>query len=165
MWETDETRPYNFNDADKNPQNDQEGVSQRHAGGNPLTPFAMWAAVQSWDGSAPAADFVKWKLFTTLRIQGGPRRPNELLCGPGLPLRAAMRFLNQCILGAVVMLPVFVGCSKKATESPAPAAVSESTMPTQGTQPVQGGECAASAAGQCELGTGAVSEGYCSSEL
>lgn len=83
MWESDETRPYNFNDAGQNPANEAEGVSQRHAGGNATDPtrdVGGGAIVGRFGGST---DFVKWRIFTRLRLTGGPGRPNELLCGPG----------------------------------------------------------------------------------
>lgn len=83
MWESDETDPFNFNDASQNPMNVREGVSQRHAGGNATDPTRDvngGAIVGRFGGST---DFVKWKLFTTLRNTGAMGRPNELLCGPG----------------------------------------------------------------------------------
>jgi len=61
----------------------KRAFSQRHAAENPLTPFADVGGGAIVGRFGASADFVKWKLFTTLRIQGGPRRPNELLCGPG----------------------------------------------------------------------------------
>ncbi len=83
LWESDETVPFNFNDAGQNPSNAAEGVSQRHGGGIPIDPTrdAGGGAVVGKFGAS--TDFVKWKLFTTLRNQGGVSRPNELLCGPG----------------------------------------------------------------------------------
>lgn len=83
MWESDETVAFNFNDAGQNPANASEGVSQRHAGGNAIDPTrdAGGGAIVGRFGAS--TDFVKWKVFTTLRNSGGPRRPNELLCGPG----------------------------------------------------------------------------------
>jgi prepilin-type N-terminal cleavage/methylation domain-containing protein len=83
MWESDELDPFNFNDAGQNPANAREGVSQRHAGGNATDPTidAGGGAIVGRFGAN--VGFVKWKLFTTLRNSGGPRRPNELLCGPG----------------------------------------------------------------------------------
>src|SRR6185369_6410715 len=83
LWESDETNPFNFNDAGQNPANAAEGVSQRHAGGNPIDPtrdVGGGAIVGRYGGST---DFVKWRLFTSLRNTGGVGRPNELLCGPG----------------------------------------------------------------------------------
>src|SRR5436190_5685823 len=38
LWEADETVPFNFNDAGQNETDQNEGVSQRHAGGNPKNP-------------------------------------------------------------------------------------------------------------------------------
>jgi prepilin-type N-terminal cleavage/methylation domain-containing protein len=83
MWESDETIPFNFNDAGQNHANAAEGVSQRHAGGTPRTAtqdVGGGAIVGRYGGSA---DFVKWKLFTDLRRAGGMGRPNELWAGPG----------------------------------------------------------------------------------
>jgi len=81
-WESDEMLPFNFNDAGVNPVNPNEGVSKRHAGGNPtdLTDLGGGAIVGRFGASV---DFVKWSLFTTLRDTGAVGRPNELLCGPG----------------------------------------------------------------------------------
>jgi len=83
LWESDETNPFNFNDAGQNPANASEGVSQRHGGGSPIDPLrdAGGGAVVGRFGSS--VDFVKWRLFTSLRNTGGVGRPNELLCGPG----------------------------------------------------------------------------------
>jgi prepilin-type N-terminal cleavage/methylation domain-containing protein len=79
MWESDETVPFNFNDAGQNPVNTSEGVSQRHAGGTPKTAtqdVGGGAIVGTFGGTAK---FVKWKAFTLKRQE---IRPNELLCGP-----------------------------------------------------------------------------------
>ena len=83
MWESDETVAFNFNDAGQNPANANEGVSQRHAGGNPTDPTrdAGGGAIVGRFGGSTA--FIKWREFTKLRNSGGPGRPNELLCGPG----------------------------------------------------------------------------------
>ncbi len=83
MWESDETNPFNFNDAGQNPANASEGVSQRHAGGNPSDPTrdVGGGAIVGRFGSS--VGFIKWKEFTRLRITGGVGRSNELLCGPG----------------------------------------------------------------------------------
>ena len=83
MWESDETVPFNFNDAGQNPANANEGVSQRHAGGNPADPtrdVGGGAIVGRFGGSA---DFARWRIFRTLRTTGRVGRSNELLCGPG----------------------------------------------------------------------------------
>jgi prepilin-type N-terminal cleavage/methylation domain-containing protein len=80
VWESDETDPFNFNDAGQNPANANEGVSQRHSGGrvlNPTRDAGGGAVVGRFGGST---DFIKWRTFTTLR--NAPRR-NDLLCGPG----------------------------------------------------------------------------------
>ena len=83
MWEKDELNTFNFNDAAQNPANSNEGVSQRHAGGNGFGPthgMSGGAIVGRFGGGV---DFVKWSLFTTLRNTGAVGSPNELLCGPG----------------------------------------------------------------------------------
>jgi prepilin-type N-terminal cleavage/methylation domain-containing protein len=72
LWEADETVPFNFNDAGNNPGNAAEGVSKRHSGGGAI--LGRFGA---------SAEFIKWKTFGDLRTSGGPRRPNELYCGPG----------------------------------------------------------------------------------
>jgi prepilin-type N-terminal cleavage/methylation domain-containing protein len=83
MWESDETVPFNFNDAGQNPDNNSEGVSQRHAGGTPRT------ATQDVGGGAilgtfgGTAKFVKWKAFTEKRLEGRQIGENELFAGPG----------------------------------------------------------------------------------
>jgi len=83
MWESDETLAFNFNDAGQNPANASEGVSQRHAGGNPIDPTrdAGGGAIVGRFGSS--VGFIKWREFTRLRNTGGVGRSNELLCGPG----------------------------------------------------------------------------------
>jgi prepilin-type N-terminal cleavage/methylation domain-containing protein len=82
MWEADEWHPYNFNDAGQNPVNLNEGISKRHAGGNPtdVTDLGGGAIVGRFGGGV---DFIKWGLFRTLQTTGGGGKPNELLCGPG----------------------------------------------------------------------------------
>jgi prepilin-type N-terminal cleavage/methylation domain-containing protein len=79
LWESDETIAFNFNDAGQNPANANEGVSQRHAGGNPADPRrdVGGGAIVGRFGSS--TDFIKWKSFDPLRN----RRPSDLLCGPG----------------------------------------------------------------------------------
>jgi prepilin-type N-terminal cleavage/methylation domain-containing protein len=83
LWEADETDPFNFNDAGNNPQNVREGVSQRHAGGNPKDPTRNVGGGAIIGRMGASAEFLKWKKITDMRTQGGRRRPNELLCGPG----------------------------------------------------------------------------------
>jgi hypothetical protein len=85
MWESDETVPFNFNDAGQNPDNDAEGVSQRHAGGvakNTTQDVGGGALMGTFGGTAR---FIKWKAFGETRkagrLKGG--KPNELFCGPG----------------------------------------------------------------------------------
>jgi hypothetical protein len=83
LWESDETDSFNFNDAGQNPVDPDEGVSQRHAGGNPLDPTRDVGGGAVVGRFGASVDFVKWRLFKTLRNSGGVGRPNELLCGPG----------------------------------------------------------------------------------
>ena len=83
LWEADETDPFNFNDAGNNPQNVREGVSQRHAGGTSRDPTRNVGGGAIIGRFGASAEFIKWKKLTDLRTQGGRRRPNELLCGPG----------------------------------------------------------------------------------
>lgn len=83
MWESDETIPFNFNDAGQNPANANEGVSQRHAGGTALDPTRDVGGGAIVGRFGASADFVKWRIFRTLRTTGGVGRSNELLCGPG----------------------------------------------------------------------------------
>jgi prepilin-type N-terminal cleavage/methylation domain-containing protein len=80
LWETDETVPFNFNDAGQNETNDQEGVSQRHAGGNPKNPSADVGGGAMVGQFGATASFIKWRHFKELRAQ---RPENDLLCGPG----------------------------------------------------------------------------------
>jgi len=79
LWESDETLPFNFNDAGQNPMNQNEGVSQRHAGGNPLNPRADVGGGAIIGTFGASAGFVRWKRFDELRTLP---RPNELLAGP-----------------------------------------------------------------------------------
>ena len=83
LWESDETDAFNFNDAGQNPVNANEGVSQRHAGGNPKNPTADVGGGAIVGRFGASADFIKWKRFGELRRTGARGRPNELLCGPG----------------------------------------------------------------------------------
>jgi prepilin-type N-terminal cleavage/methylation domain-containing protein len=83
LWESDETNPFNFNDAGQNPMNAAEGVSQRHAGGravNTATDVGGGAIAGRVGGSG---QMVKWRMFRDLRLSGSVGRPNDLLCGPG----------------------------------------------------------------------------------
>jgi prepilin-type N-terminal cleavage/methylation domain-containing protein len=81
MWESDETLPFNFNDAGQNPANDNEGVSQRHAGGTVATSTTRTdvggGAILGTFGYT--ATFIKWSRFDQLRLEP---KPNELFCGP-----------------------------------------------------------------------------------
>jgi prepilin-type N-terminal cleavage/methylation domain-containing protein len=83
LWEADETLPFNFNDAGNNPGNENEGVSQRHAGGTPKDPTRPVGGGAILGRFGASAEFIKWKKFGELRKAGGVRRPNELYCGPG----------------------------------------------------------------------------------
>jgi prepilin-type N-terminal cleavage/methylation domain-containing protein len=82
LWETDETVPFNFNDAGQNQENSAEGVSQRHA----TTKFGVVTTGTDVGGGAMlctfggTAAFVKWKIFGKLR--NSPAE-NDLRCGPG----------------------------------------------------------------------------------
>lgn len=81
MWETDETRPFNFNDASQNVHNAAEGVSQRHAttaGGKDTTTvnFGGGAMLGTF---GLTASFTKWGRFNQLRT--APYE-NDLLNGP-----------------------------------------------------------------------------------
>jgi prepilin-type N-terminal cleavage/methylation domain-containing protein len=79
MWESDETVPFNFNDAGQNPMNANEGVSQRHAGGNPSNPRADVGGGAIVGSFGATAGFIRWKRFDELRSLP---RPNDLLAGP-----------------------------------------------------------------------------------
>jgi prepilin-type N-terminal cleavage/methylation domain-containing protein len=83
MWESDETIAFNFNDAGQNPANANEGVSQRHAGGNPADPTRDVGGGAIVGRFGASAELAKWRIFRTLRTTGGVGRSNELLCGPG----------------------------------------------------------------------------------
>jgi prepilin-type N-terminal cleavage/methylation domain-containing protein len=82
MWETDETVPFNFNDAGQNQENASEGVSQRHA----RAPRAMQTTTVNVGGGAMlctfggTAAFTKWGNFNRLRSMPAE---NDLRCGPG----------------------------------------------------------------------------------
>jgi prepilin-type N-terminal cleavage/methylation domain-containing protein len=79
LWESDETVPFNFNDAGQNPVNPDEGVSQRHAGGNPLSPRADVGGGAIMGTFGASAGFIRWKRFDELRLLP---RPNDRLAGP-----------------------------------------------------------------------------------
>jgi len=82
MWESDETVPFNFNDAGQNQENSAEGVSQRHA----TSKFGIITTGTDVGGGAMlgtfggTAQFVKWKIFNKLR--SAPAE-NDLRAGPG----------------------------------------------------------------------------------
>src|SRR5262245_796068 len=49
-----------------------------------------------------------------------------------------MRFPRKCVLaGALLALPVFMGCSKKHTEAPPPSNVEQAVAPTNAAPPQQ----------------------------
>jgi prepilin-type N-terminal cleavage/methylation domain-containing protein len=92
LWESDETDPFNFNDAGQNQQDDSEGVSQRHG----TIPQSKPTYTQDFGGGAMfgsfglSASFGKWKAFQKLLPRGvGPlganpgTAENDRLCGPG----------------------------------------------------------------------------------
>src|ERR1051325_10408566 len=82
IWESDETDPFNFNDAGQNQQDDSEGVSQRHGTAPRSTPTYN----KSFGGGAMLGNFGlsaaygKWQMFDKLRTQ---KAENDRLCGPG----------------------------------------------------------------------------------
>jgi prepilin-type N-terminal cleavage/methylation domain-containing protein len=85
VWEADETKPFNFNDAGNNPANQDEGVSQRHAGAKPTGPrqdVGGGAILGTYGG---VAQFIKWSRFGDMRRGANLDQDglNELYCGPG----------------------------------------------------------------------------------
>jgi hypothetical protein len=82
LWETDETDPFNFNDAGQNQEDDSEGVSQRHGTAPRPTPTYN----KNFGGGAMlgtfglTAQFGKWQMFDRLRTQPAE---NDRRCGPG----------------------------------------------------------------------------------
>jgi prepilin-type N-terminal cleavage/methylation domain-containing protein len=82
LWESDETDPFNFNDAGQNQQDDSEGVSQRHGTAPRPTPTYN----KSFGGGAMlgtfglTASYGKWQMFDKLRTL---KPENDRLCGPG----------------------------------------------------------------------------------
>lgn len=89
MWETDETNPFLFNDAGNTPD---EGVSQRHAGGNSKDPnkdVGGGAIIADFSGSSR---FIKYKKFHDMSGKFRAPQPvpnsageNDLWCLPGDP--------------------------------------------------------------------------------
>jgi prepilin-type N-terminal cleavage/methylation domain-containing protein len=82
LWETDETRSFNFNDAGQNQEDSSEGVSQRHAANaagkeTMLRDFGGGAMLGTFGLSA---SFTKWRNFGRLRTSPAE---NDLRCGPG----------------------------------------------------------------------------------
>jgi hypothetical protein len=82
LWEADESRPFNYNDAGNNPANAEEGVSQRHAGARPKSPTQDVGGGAIVGRFGASADFIKWKKFRQMHL-ANPKRNNELYCGPG----------------------------------------------------------------------------------
>jgi prepilin-type N-terminal cleavage/methylation domain-containing protein len=82
VWESDETDPFNFNDAGQNQQDDSEGVSQRHGTTPRLTPTYN----KSFGGGAMlgtfglSASYGKWQMFQNMLAGSGE---NDRRCGPG----------------------------------------------------------------------------------
>jgi prepilin-type N-terminal cleavage/methylation domain-containing protein len=82
LWEADETKPFNYNDAGNNPGNGDEGVSQRHAGARPRSPTTPVGGGAIIGRMGASSEFIKWTKFRQLHL-ANPRRNNELYCGPG----------------------------------------------------------------------------------
>jgi hypothetical protein len=81
LWETDELRPFNFNDAGNNAQNPDEGVSQRHAGGK-ATSTTVNAGGGAMIGEAGGgARYIKYQLFRRMAQFATPYipTPNDVL--------------------------------------------------------------------------------------
>jgi prepilin-type N-terminal cleavage/methylation domain-containing protein len=82
VWESDETDPFNFNDAGQNQQDDSEGVSQRHGTAPKATPtydknFGGGAMLGTFGLTAA---YGKWQMFQNLLKGTGE---NDRRCGPG----------------------------------------------------------------------------------
>lgn len=79
MWEADETKPFNFNDAASNQENAGEGTSFRHtAGAGTSSAKGSGGAMRGTFGGDAA--YINPRLFTKLRTSAPP---NDLRCGPG----------------------------------------------------------------------------------
>lgn len=86
LWETDETVPFNFNDAGQDQENSAETLSQRHASSK----YGVVTTGTDVGGGAMigtfglTASFQKWKRFQTLQRQmvGGVPVKNDVYCGP-----------------------------------------------------------------------------------
>lgn len=74
LWEADETKPFNFNDAGNNIKNADEGVSQRHAGGNPKDPSRDVGGGAIVGRLGATVDYVKWRKFKEWRNAGLQRK-------------------------------------------------------------------------------------------
>jgi prepilin-type N-terminal cleavage/methylation domain-containing protein len=83
MWESDETLPFNFNDAGQNPVNQSEGVSQRHAGGKPTAVGRDVGGGAMVGTFGATGKFVKWRQMIQFIRTGTRGRPNDVVCGPG----------------------------------------------------------------------------------
>jgi prepilin-type N-terminal cleavage/methylation domain-containing protein len=81
LWETDELRPFNFNDAGNNAQNTDEGVSQRHAGGKASSTQQNVGGGAMIGESGGGARFIKYILFRRMAGFAGPiiPAPNDVL--------------------------------------------------------------------------------------
>jgi len=86
MWEQNDADPFNFNDASNNPENENEGLSRRHAGeanwwkksSTTFKNLSGGAMVGRFDAGA---EFVKWKRAQDVILNKVPS-PNEMRCGP-----------------------------------------------------------------------------------
>jgi prepilin-type N-terminal cleavage/methylation domain-containing protein len=82
LWEADETRSFNFNDAGNNQEDALEGVSQRHgfASGGQDTTTKNFGGGAMLGTFGLTASFTKWRNFGKLRSMPAE---NDLRCGPG----------------------------------------------------------------------------------
>lgn len=85
LWETDETVPFNFNDAGQDQENTAELVSQRHG----TAPRTKPTTTSNFGGGAMvgtfglSASYTKWKRIHDLQTL--QYNPNDLYCGPSYP--------------------------------------------------------------------------------
>ena len=80
LWEANEQDPFNFNDAGNNAWNTSEGVSQRHAGGNPSSVNLDVGGGAIIGEVGGVSKFVKYKYFRRLQ---GVAYPGEPAIAPG----------------------------------------------------------------------------------
>lgn len=89
LWETDETRSFNFNDAGQNQEDSNETVSQRHGAtaGGKVTLNLNFGGGAMLGTVGLTAYYTKWLNFR--KLQGStpfsvpnPLPPNDLMCGP-----------------------------------------------------------------------------------